>query len=610
MDSRDELFALLGTLLDGSPTPAQVERLKELLAESPEARRLYLNGIEAHVALEEDLAFTSQNLVSLLEGPLPMVGQPSVRDSGELQGRSGGAAAHSLLPTRRRTRAWTLAGALATVAVVAVVAIRWTGPDPPESDERVPAPVVARLLEIEGRVEVVRPGTDAIAAGPRTEILVGDRIRTFEEARVTIRYEDGSRLEVHDETEVVLEHDGKAKQVVLLGGGLRAVVSPQDRPMRVVNGDAVLNVLGTTFRAYREKDHSRVELEEGRVQVRRTDGSESVTLESGEFAEVSSAVPLKAERLPRTFSDPEYALQTNRLAQFVNASPDGRLLLATSRSGRFTSWSTADWATEPVLNEESATRRAVFEGAAARSDGTSVAVDDRGVLHRWQAATAERLESKRFLQTHPRYVAVSPDGTLVATYGIGHHARVWNADTGELVASFGGLNNVRTLLISHDGRLLVVGRWGRVRVYDIKAGERVGEFRRPGHVARMALTRDNALLATFGMGASRGVEIVRFPDGEPVADWLGAALRVRQLEFSPDGSLLVAVVEDGTIRVRRLADGAECLLSRPDGRMLQAAFTPEGRRLLTTGTPREICVWNLDDVLTAEFAHAANGRTR
>jgi WD40 repeat protein len=67
-------------------------------------------------------------------------------------------------------------------------------------------------------------------------------------------------------------------------------------------------------------------------------------------------------------------------------------------------------------------------------------------------------------------VAYSPDGTKLATGGTDGAAKVWNAETGELLATYLGHNSgVHTVGFNPSGsRLASGGRDGAVRIWEVK----------------------------------------------------------------------------------------------------------------------------------------------
>jgi WD40 repeat protein len=65
--------------------------------------------------------------------------------------------------------------------------------------------------------------------------------------------------------------------------------------------------------------------------------------------------------------------------------------------------------------------------------------------------------------------AYSPDGTKLATGGLDGAVKLWNAETGELLATFHHKLAIHTVAFNQDGTRLASGsRDGTVRIWEIK----------------------------------------------------------------------------------------------------------------------------------------------
>jgi hypothetical protein len=89
--------------------------------------------------------------------------------------------------------------------------------------------------------------------------------------------------------------------VALSNGSLRAVVAKQEQPMIFASSDGEAKVLGTTLRISVDPDPKkgmRLEVEEGRVELKRLSDQKTVLVESGHFAVAAAGVELKRLPLP------------------------------------------------------------------------------------------------------------------------------------------------------------------------------------------------------------------------------------------------------------------------------------------------------------------------
>ena len=138
----------------------------------------------------------------------------------------------------------------------------------------------ATLQEVRGSVELIPPGTDA---GPAREgvagapVRPGDAVRTGPDSWARILLDDGSRVEVFSDTELVVDRDPpspgeKGNSLLLSAGRIFSRVTPRERggdPFRVVTPSTVCGIRGTVFTVAVARDGaSRVGVEEGEVEVK------------------------------------------------------------------------------------------------------------------------------------------------------------------------------------------------------------------------------------------------------------------------------------------------------------------------------------------------------
>jgi WD40 repeat protein len=157
-------------------------------------------------------------------------------------------------------------------------------------------------------------------------------------------------------------------------------------------------------------------------------------------------------------------------------------------------------------------------------------------------------------------VAVSPDGTLVASGG-GSLLRLWDAKEMKL-QSVVGHYAVASLAFSKDGKALATGGGdGYVRVWDLAEGK--------PPAARCALPS-------------------------------GASTAVASVAFSSDNKTVAAAVGNGEIHLYDVssAPGKELhALAAHDGGATAVAFLPDGKGLVSGGADKKLKLWDVADKL-------------
>jgi WD40 repeat protein/tRNA A-37 threonylcarbamoyl transferase component Bud32 len=273
-------------------------------------------------------------------------------------------------------------------------------------------------------------------------------------------------------------------------------------------------------------------------------------------------------------------------------------------------------------------------------DGTRILMLDYGFLHRsaprvWDASTG-----KAVCALKGRQLAWSPDGTRVLAFNYhydakdkdGGPARVFDAGSGaEVLALRGHARAVQTAAWSPDGTRIVTAAFDSPRVCDAATGKEALTLQSDSNVGASAVlwSPDGArILAAGGVmiwmwDATTGKEVLAIklpgivtaaawsPDGERIlinSGMLESAMvhvwhatgkeifalkRGRQsAQWSPDGNRIV-LTDGDTARVCDATTGKEMLVLRGHtGGVLDAAFGPDGARIVTASTDRSARVWD------------------
>lgn len=204
------------------------------------------------------------------------------------------------------------------------------------------------------------------------------------------------------------------------------------------------------------------------------------------------------------------------------------------------------------------------------------------------------------------HCAYSADGSLLATAGNDHTARVWDAATGTTLRVFTGHDGpVSTCDISADGTLLATGGHDRsVRLWDIGDGTRRALLTaHSDRVTACLFSPDGTRLVTTGRDRVAIVWDVR--TGTPVRHLLHPSA-VLACDFSPEGAAVATVCEDGGCRVWDLRTGTERTLFGGSAAVLSCAFSPDGKFLATAGADQDVTLW---DVATGTRARVLTGHT-
>jgi WD40 repeat protein len=251
------------------------------------------------------------------------------------------------------------------------------------------------------------------------------------------------------------------------------------------------------------------------------------------------------------------------------------------------------------------------------------------------------------------FMDVSPDGSLVLTVGRSGKVRIWDTTTGQRRSELASTvrdpaREVCLMAFSPDSRRVVLlprdGNPSAPAVFDTATGKKLssaklGRGRGSGNWGAVSFSPDGSrVLATYSRSAwvwdaADGRELVELkaPEGEwlfkaafspdgtrivtdslkttpriwdartgkQLAVLAGHEGRVWGVAYSSDGSLLVTVSEDRTARVWDAATAKELLTLKHDAQVMRAAFTPDGRHVLTVANDMAR-LWPVNPLLVAE----------
>ncbi len=283
--------------------------------------------------------------------------------------------------------------------------------------------------------------------------------------------------------------------------------------------------------------------------------------------------------------------------------PDGEHVASVAWDGTVRSWHATTGRQEGLQKQG---ENSILTSVAYSPDGRQlISVERNDGVWLWDVHTGKPKHVWRgamgYWQADSRAV-LNPKGTMVAAGSLQGPVRLWDVETGRLLAELKGHESCcMDVAFNPDGTQVASGgEDGTVRIWDLATREPVAVLRaHPWTVFRVAYSPDGRLLASSG----RGEKAVCLWDTTTHQELAGLPVGslVYGLAFSPDGTRLALACADNTIRLIDVATRQEVAELRGHTDYVHAvAWSPDGTRLVSGSGDFTVRIW--DSLSPAERA--------
>ncbi|PYQ64185.1 MAG: hypothetical protein DMF53_08055, partial [Acidobacteria bacterium] len=455
-----------------------------------------------------------------------------------------------------------------------------------------------KLRELRGRPETVDSGlvldllffhtTPLGTAETRSAAEVAERYRHIPEIPKLVKQcqdlyllaeggQEGEAKESHDST-TRLAHDTLAP---LVRRRFESSDLPGQRAQRILQQRAEEWTGGRTGETLGEHDLARVEEGKDGMRARTPDEERLVAASQRRVAE--SRIQVERRRRQR------------RLLQLAAVVAVALILGAASLS--LWQWQQARAAEERArdrayaalgnnLEEDHQTEAALVALEVRQPDSTPTA---ESLLHK---ALSDSVQITT-LTGHTAAVqaaSFSPDGTRVVTASYDQTARIWNAATGQPIATLRHTAAVQAASFSPDGTRVVTASDDKTaRVWNATTGQPIAILTgHTGPVWAASFSPDGGQVVTASLDQT--VRIWNAATGQLIATFTGQTGPVFAASFSPDGTRVMAVPVDQPPRI--WATGRPIALTGHTGAVFAASFSPDGTRVVTASLDKTARIWN------------------
>jgi WD40 repeat protein len=240
--------------------------------------------------------------------------------------------------------------------------------------------------------------------------------------------------------------------------------------------------------------------------------------------------------------------------------------------------------------------RGAATAVAVSSDGSLVATQpapDRVTL--WRAADMSMLAELRGPCGSLDSLAFSHDGRRLAGTGDARQTVVWNVGTRRVARLLGPAGNggASGVGFSPDDRLVATaGVDGALRVYDVGSALEIATVKVQGSLQDVDFSADGKLLVAAGLGGQVIVWDVR---QHRVVRRIAQPDLIFAIRMSPDGKTVVTGDSAGNVRFWDAGSGRRAgrTLGGQNGAAVSVTFDPTGTELVTTSSDGKVRLWDL-----------------
>lgn len=288
----------------------------------------------------------------------------------------------------------------------------------------------------------------------------------------------------------------------------------------------------------------------------------------------------------------------------VAFSPNSQLVAAASTDGVTRVYDTRNGARLVLLNghgtavtavEFSPDGKTIVTGSTDRT--ARIWLTDTGRLLRTLTGHEDTVKSAYFTSAGTQTVTAGTDGTV----------RVWDPGTApDLTPVIHQTAPIKALDVSLDGsRLLIGDSSGGVRVWSIPRRRFLGGVR-AAPVTGVAFGPNDTLLQSSepdrAVAYSSASGLTAYAEGKGIRLQGTSSFRLTtpsetsSIALSPDGHLLAAGADDGSVRLWNSHNGKLVTVLRGHSEeVLSVAFSPDGKELLSGSRDGDARIWNLSN---------------
>ncbi len=200
-----------------------------------------------------------------------------------------------------------------------------------------------------------------------------------------------------------------------------------------------------------------------------------------------------------------------------------------------------------------------------------------------------------FLKTSINSMAISPDGSRIATSGMDNSLTVWKYGTSEVLVSIDtGGNRINSLSFSPDGSQIFGGGLnGNIYIWNTADGSLQRQLEGDGNIIRsLQVSPDGQLVIAGSEGKTLSMWMVT--SGLRFISLTAHYKAINQIAVSPDSKIVASCSDDNTFILWDATNGKQIRLTSVASAVKSVLFTKDNLSIITGEQDGTISMWDLE----------------
>jgi WD40 repeat protein/tetratricopeptide (TPR) repeat protein len=217
----------------------------------------------------------------------------------------------------------------------------------------------------------------------------------------------------------------------------------------------------------------------------------------------------------------------------------------------------------------------------------------------WDANSGKLIAT--FTHQGPVNTAVfSPDGARIVTASADKTAKLWDGSA-RLITSLTHQDGVNAAAFSPDGsRILTASNDKTAKLWEANSGRLIASLDHQGGVNAAVFSPDGTRILTAS--TDKTAKLWEANSGKPIASFAHRGI-VYHGVFSPDGARILTASADKTAKLWEANSGKFIASFVHEDGVYDVAFSPDGTLVLTASADKSAKLWEASGKLIASFAH-------